>query len=82
MAAEDIFEGKVIYGDPAYGVSEYLCCPFALAAHGSLEEEFNARMSSVREAVEWGFGRVKTLWSFINWDKKMRMSTLPAKLLI
>ncbi|KAJ0390868.1 hypothetical protein P43SY_011211 [Pythium insidiosum] len=28
-------------------------------------------MSSVRECVEWGFGRVKTLWEFVNWDKKL-----------
>jgi hypothetical protein len=52
------FEGKVIYGDPAYGTTDYLCCPFPLATPGSVQAEFNARMSSVREAVEWGFGRV------------------------
>ncbi|KAJ8574690.1 hypothetical protein ON010_g4519 [Phytophthora cinnamomi] len=77
MATEDIFEGKAIYGDPAYGVSEYLCCPFALAPHGSLEAEFKARMSRVREAVEWGFGKVETLWFFINWDVKMRVRQTP-----
>jgi hypothetical protein len=52
------FEGKVIYRDPAYGTSDILCCSFPLATSGSVQAEFNARMSSVREAVEWGFGRV------------------------
>jgi hypothetical protein len=71
------FEGKVIYRDPAYGTSDFLCCPFPLATSGSVQAEFNARMSSVREAVEWVFGRVKTLLSFINWDKKIRVRQTP-----
>jgi len=34
-------------------------------------------MSSVREAVEWSFGRLKTLWAFINYDKKMKARNAP-----
>ncbi|KAE8967973.1 hypothetical protein PR002_g27893 [Phytophthora rubi] len=61
MHKEGWFEGNVIYGDPAYGTADYLCYPFPLATPGSVQAEFNARMSNVREAVEWGFGRVKPL---------------------
>lgn len=67
-----LFNGKVIYGDPAYGCSQYVCCPFENPGSNGAMKLFNSRMSSVREAVEWGFGRVKMLWSFLNWDKKLR----------
>lgn len=38
---------------------------------------FNRDMSSVRESVEWGFGRLKSLWEFLNWDKKQRVRQTP-----
>ena len=66
----ETFEGKYIYGDPAYGCSDLVCCPFGSAEPGSRQSEFNSAMSSVREAVEWSFGRLKTLWPTVAYDKK------------
>ncbi|KAE8888936.1 hypothetical protein PF003_g26854 [Phytophthora fragariae] len=72
LASDEVFQGKVMYGDPAYGCSDFMCCPFPDTSGSAAKAAFNARMSSVREVVEWGFGRVKTQWSFLNWDKKLR----------
>jgi hypothetical protein len=72
-----IFDGKCIYGDPAFGCSEYVCCPYPMSEPGSSEAAFNSDMSSVREAVEWSFGRLKNLWAFLQFDKKQRVRQSP-----
>lgn len=59
---DDAFRHYHLYGDPAYGCNEWMTCPFSLAQPGSPEQMFNRDMSSVRESVEWSFGRLKTLW--------------------
>ncbi|OWY96904.1 hypothetical protein PHMEG_00032709 [Phytophthora megakarya] len=51
-----------------------------MAVHNAASSEFNSNMSSVRESVEWGFGRVKDLWEFMNWDKKQRVRQSPVGL--
>ncbi|KAE9016270.1 hypothetical protein PR002_g13701 [Phytophthora rubi] len=61
----ECFKGRVIYGDPGYGCSEYVCCPFPSPTTAA-KATFNARMSRVQEAVEWGLCRVKVDWSFVN----------------
>ncbi|KAF0692753.1 Aste57867_16212 [Aphanomyces stellatus] len=66
-----------LYGDPAYGCVECLCCPFPAAPPGSDEAAFNAAMSAVREAVEWSFHLVKGLWPFLAFDKKMQVRKSP-----
>jgi hypothetical protein len=71
----NLFSGKFIYGDPAYGCSNFIICPSALGSKAATL--FNRDMSSVRESVEWGFGRIKTLWEFMNWDKKQRARQSP-----
>ncbi|ETP06640.1 hypothetical protein F441_17000 [Phytophthora nicotianae CJ01A1] len=34
-------------------------------------------MSSVREAVEWQFGSMKSLWAFIDFNKSLRLRQSP-----
>ncbi|GMF14549.1 unnamed protein product [Phytophthora fragariaefolia] len=72
---DDAFEGKHIYGDPAYGCGAYMCSPTTIT--GGSSARFNSNVSSVREWVEWGFGRLKILWEFLNWDKKQRVRQAP-----
>ncbi|DBA02787.1 TPA: hypothetical protein N0F65_010715, partial [Lagenidium giganteum] len=37
------------------------------------QQEFNIAMSSVRESVEWNFGRTKTQWAFVDFKKQKVM---------
>lgn len=55
----------VVYGDPAYGISQHLLCPFKGNNLSRDEERFNSRMSRVRESVEWGFADVTRQWAYL-----------------
>ncbi|KAF0691137.1 Aste57867_17581 [Aphanomyces stellatus] len=72
----DVFYLKFIYGDPAYGISQFLQTGFKGANLSELQREFNKWMSRVRQAVEWNFKIMKTLWSFITFKNlsKIRLS--------
>ncbi|XP_040065170.2 uncharacterized protein LOC120839029 [Ixodes scapularis] len=69
---EDLVQGSVytIYGDPAYPLRPLLQKPFMGASLTAAEQNFNKKMSSVRQAVEWGFGKVSTLFAFVDYKKK------------
>ncbi|KAM7311147.1 hypothetical protein ISCGN_008054 [Ixodes scapularis] len=49
----------VIYGDPAYPLGRFLYKPHRGAVLTQSEVNFNKAMSTVRQAVEWGFGKVE-----------------------
>lgn len=51
--------GFFIYGDPAYSVNRWMLSPFKGNNISEPMAAFNKAMSSVREAVEWKFGRLK-----------------------
>ncbi|CAB1111742.1 unnamed protein product [Ectocarpus sp. CCAP 1310/34] len=65
-------EPYYIYGDPAYQASPWLMAPFR-GVLTALAEAFNPEMSAVRVSVEWGFGRVVALWSYIDYQKKQQV---------
>ena len=71
------FNGKFIYGDPAYGVSRHLIAPYKGTRLTDSQHQFNTRMSGVREAVEWSFGRMKTLWAAIDFKKQNKVMSGP-----
>jgi DDE superfamily endonuclease len=66
-----------LYGDPAYPQSELLFGGFRGAQPGSDEAEWNTRMSSVREAVEWLFKEIITKWSFLDFRASMKIFQFP-----
>ncbi|KAH9103507.1 hypothetical protein LEN26_012721 [Aphanomyces euteiches] len=66
-----------LYGDPAYNCGDCITCPFPTPDPGSQEALFNSSMSSVREAFEWSFHILKSLWAFLNFDKKMMVRMSP-----
>lgn len=71
--------GVLIYGDPAYGISDILMSPFK-GADAILSEEqrtFNKTMSSVRVSIEWFFGILKNSWAFMDWNKKHKILLSP-----
>ncbi|KAH9157384.1 hypothetical protein AeRB84_000748, partial [Aphanomyces euteiches] len=67
------FSGYLIYGDPAYGVLDWVFSGYKGPNTTSLERAFNREMSSVRQSVEWSFGRMKSLWAFITYKDQQKI---------
>jgi hypothetical protein len=65
-----------LYGDPAYPQSAYLFGGFRYARAGA-EAEWNTQMSKVRESVEWLYGEIVSLWSFLDMKRKMKLLLSP-----
>jgi hypothetical protein len=61
-----------IYGDPAYPVRPYLQSPFKQGQLTADQVAFNQSMSSCTEAVEWGFGKIISLFAFLDYKKTSR----------
>jgi hypothetical protein len=66
-----------LYGDPAYPSSIYLQGPFKGSNIGEAKELANKAMSSVRESVEWGFGKVCILWAYVDFKKGLHILQQP-----
>nr|CAI5858782.1 unnamed protein product [Callosobruchus analis] len=63
----------VIYGDQAYGIRELILCPFPVLNLNPAQEMFNNSMSTVREAVEWIFGKVIAEFAFVDFKKNQKL---------
>lgn len=63
-----------VYGDQGYSLRELLITPYSqLQIAGNPErQQFNNVMSSLRVAVEWGFGKVLQEFAFLDLKKKNR----------
>ena len=67
----------VLYGDPAYGLTQNILAPFR-GAHLTVQQmQFNKRMSKVRISVEWGFGKISQLFAFLDFKKNMKVLLQP-----
>ncbi|CAB1104801.1 unnamed protein product [Ectocarpus sp. CCAP 1310/34] len=69
-----------LYGDPAYGLSDHLACPFSASSHGPLTPDmadFNQRMSHCRVAVEWGFKEMTSKWTFVDMKPQQKYLLSP-----
>jgi nuclease HARBI1 len=71
------FGTAYIYGDPAYPVSSVLQTPFKGSHISEYQKEWNMRMSSVRVSVEWCFGKVLTLFPFVDFKKNLKVYLQP-----
>ncbi|TYZ63472.1 hypothetical protein PybrP1_002688 [[Pythium] brassicae (nom. inval.)] len=61
----------------AYGVSKHIISPYKGTNLAAQELDLNRAVSSVREAVEWTFGRMKTLWAAIDFAKQHKLMLSP-----
>jgi len=60
-----------LYGDPAYPLSDWMSCPFKHARLNADEAHFNTQMSRTRIPNEWGFGKIKGNFAFLDFSKGM-----------
>ncbi len=65
----------VLYGDPAYSSNDVtrIKAPFKGSHLTTEKENFNKRMSSVRQSVEWEFGRLVRLWASVDFVKQQKV---------
>ncbi|XP_077548309.1 uncharacterized protein LOC144161524 [Haemaphysalis longicornis] len=63
----------VIYGDPAYPLQPLIMKPYGGFSLTAVQEAFNKGMSSVRQAVEWGFGKVVNEFAFLDFKKNQKL---------
>ena len=63
-----------MYGDPAYPQSRWIEGPFKDEDHllSPAMVQFNAAMSAVRIPNEWGFGKIKGNFAFLDFEKGMK----------
>lgn len=61
-----------IFGDQGYPLKGCLQVPYKGHYLSDLEEEFNKRMGNVRKCVEWSFGKVITLFAFVDFQKNLK----------
>ncbi len=68
-----------IFGDSAYALHRYLLKPFKGHNLSTEQEEFNHKASPVRQSVEWGFGKVISLFAFLDFAKNQKFLLQPLK---
>ena len=66
----------VIYGDPAYGLTQNILAPFR-GQVTQAEHEFNSAMSAVRVTVEWTFGKIVQLFAYLDFKKNQKVLLQP-----
>ncbi|KAE9093882.1 hypothetical protein PF007_g17964 [Phytophthora fragariae] len=75
------FRGYLLYGDPAYGHTYVFASPFDKVGATSEELVVNKSLSSVRIAVEWGFGQIISEWALLDFKRKMSIGNVPVGML-
>ncbi|KAM7290141.1 hypothetical protein ISCGN_026807 [Ixodes scapularis] len=72
---EKLVQGRsyTIYGDPAYPLRRLLMRPYGGATLTQQQVLFNSGMSTVRQAVEWGFGKIVSEFAFLDFKKNQKL---------
>ncbi|XP_070384926.1 uncharacterized protein [Dermacentor albipictus] len=72
---EQLVKGRrfCLYGDPAYPLRPLLLKPYGGSSLTVQQLAFNKRMSTVRQAVEWGFGKIAGLFAFLDFRKNQKL---------
>jgi len=60
-----------LYGDPAYPLSRWMSAPFKHAVLNADEAHFNTQMRRTRIPNEWGFGKIKGNFAYLDFSKGM-----------
>ena len=70
-------EPYVVYGDPAYGLTQNIIAPFKGCNLSQEQKRFNRDMSKVRVCVEWGFGKIMQYFSYLDYRKNLKVLLQP-----
>lgn len=70
------FSGYFLYADAGYSMGPHLIVPYKGTLSNS-EQRFNTAMSTARVSVENAFGRVRSLWRFLNNDDDLMLNKSP-----
>lgn len=70
-------EHYYLYGDKGYAISDMIMTPFKGAQITGDEDAFNKSMATVRESVEWSFGKLVTIWAYLDYRKKLKLRQAP-----
>ncbi len=62
-----------IFADSAYGLQPFLITSFKNANKTPAQLAFNANMNSVRQCVEWGFGKLTKTFTFLYFKKNLKV---------
>ena len=65
-----------LYGDPAYPLRDFLQASYR-NTDDAYEQLFYTRMSTVRECVEWQFGKILTYFAFLDFKKNLKIFLQP-----
>lgn len=63
----------VLYGDPAYPIKALIIKPYGVSGATAMQQLFNSQMSTVRQAVEWGFGKIVAEFAFVDFKKNQKI---------
>ena len=74
---QDHGEVLCVYGDPAYPLRPELMGPFKGVNLNEQQKNFNKAMSEVRVCVEWGFGKIVSLFAFVDFKKNQKLHLQP-----
>jgi hypothetical protein len=69
-----------VYGDPAYQTVGHIMALFKGAHVTEAERAWNARMSKIREPVEWMFKEVNSAFKFLNFSDNHKVLLSPCGL--
>ena len=67
----------IVYGDPAYGVTQNILSPFRGQQLAHHKKEFTKTMSSLRVSVEWSFGKIIQQFAFLDFRKNLKILLQP-----
>ncbi|XP_064462205.1 uncharacterized protein LOC135372615 [Ornithodoros turicata] len=65
--------GYCVYGGPTYPPRPLLQKPYVGSSLSEQQSAFNEAMSSVRQAVEWGFGKIAGLFAFVDFRENQKL---------
>ncbi len=66
-----------IYSDQAYPLHPWLLTPYPGDNLSAQQQQFNTSMSPLRTAVEWGFAKLSTYFTFVNFYANLKMRLQP-----